>query len=63
MPKETYKKIDKNTFSRIKESEQVDILRLSELNQEKKELQEQINPLQARLKEVNRIILEIKKLK
>ena len=61
--KETFTKIDSNTFKWDKQSDQSDILRLSELKQEKKELQEQVNPLQERLDEVNRLIKELEKLK
>ena len=63
MKKTTYKKIDKNTYQRIMDVEQEDIFTLTNLNQEKKDLEETISTPQKRLDEVNEIINEIKKIK
>lgn len=62
MSKETFTKIDSNTFKWDRDSIQGDILHKSYLMQEKKDLLEQINPLQERLDEVNRLLDEIKKI-
>ena len=59
--KETFTKINNNTFKRLKEVEQEDIFELSNLEQKKRDLEEQIANPQKRLDEINYILKEIKK--
>lgn len=63
MKKETFKKIDKNTFKRIMDVEKEDVFKKSHLEQEKRDLEEQIATPQKRLNEVNHILDEINQLK
>ena len=61
--KETYTKLNNDTFKRVMGVEREDVFKLPHLQQEKKDLEEKIAPFQARLNEVKHIILEINKVK
>lgn len=63
MKNEVFTKLNKETFKRTMEVEREDVFTLSQLQQEKKDLEEQINPLQKRLDEINHILEKIKAVK
>ena len=63
MAKETYTKLNHDTFKRVMTVDKEDVFKLHSLKQEKKDLEEEIKPRQAQLDEVNHILEEIKKLK
>ena len=61
--KETYTKLNEDTYKRIIEAEREDVFKLSHLKQEKKDLEEKIAPSQKRLEEIEHILSEAKKAK
>ena len=63
MKKIIYKKIDKNTYQRIMDVEQEDIFTLTNLKQEKRDLEETISTPQKRLNEITDILKEIEQIK
>jgi len=62
MKKEKFEKINEDIYKRTMEIEQEDILKVSHLEQEKRDLEEKIKPWKKRHDEVEHILSEIKKL-